>query len=369
MLIFSLIVSAIVLLAVNLFACQAKYPLPRIIPLSIGVAVIFSGLCLIQLPPVLLQAVSLIVIALVWAKWHWRPRTFVQLSCAATLAVYGILGFIAFHRTRHLQEAFPYVSMQDRLPSPRVARSPVSLPPSAARHLTGLEDRIEKDDGYGWRQRWASSLRILHEDTVQVFVDQQGFGVARMPRVTALMLQSRMSQRPPIPQPGPPSPSPWGTELARTQPNSANAADGWYSLHENSVFDFINLDGFGFVKDRRHVVGFQEHQFSQLPETPMKWRIQRLDLVGLILHETPVVYLSEHLPRMAELRAAPTRSLDEFETAGLAALHKGEELFVRDRGKERRMLGAVRAVRQCLSCHDGERGELLGAFSYVLHAD
>jgi hypothetical protein len=30
------------------------------------------------------------------------------------------------------------------------------------------------------------------------------------------------------------------------------------------------------------------------------------------------------------------------------------------------MFGAVRAAKQCLKCHFVQRGELLGAFSYVL---
>ncbi len=30
------------------------------------------------------------------------------------------------------------------------------------------------------------------------------------------------------------------------------------------------------------------------------------------------------------------------------------------------MLGALRAARQCTKCHQVERGELLGAFSYNL---
>jgi hypothetical protein len=94
--------------------------------------------------------------------------------------------------------------------------------------------------------------------------------------------------------------------------------------------------------------------------------LQRIDLIGLVVHEEPVVYVSDFLPRMDELRAAPTRPVDEFEAAGLRALERGEELFVRDQGRERRMLGAIRAVRQCVSCHECERGDLLGAFTYRL---
>ena len=31
-----------------------------------------------------------------------------------------------------------------------------------------------------------------------------------------------------------------------------------------------------------------------------------------------------------------------------------------------RILGAIRAAKQCVDCHGGERGALLGAFSYTL---
>jgi mono/diheme cytochrome c family protein len=33
------------------------------------------------------------------------------------------------------------------------------------------------------------------------------------------------------------------------------------------------------------------------------------------------------------------------------------------------MLGAVRSTRQCVACHGGDRGDLLGAFSYALVSD
>ena len=47
---------------------------------------------------------------------------------------------------------------------------------------------------------------------------------------------------------------------------------------------------------------------------------------------------------------------------GLATLRKGEDLYVR----EDRMLGSIRSTKQCIACHGGERGVLLGAFSYTL---
>ena len=70
---------------------------------------------------------------------------------------------------------------------------------------------------------------------------------------------------------------------------------------------------------------------------------------------------------MEILNELPTRSLDLFESTGLEALAKGDELFTRSRNGVVRMLGAVRAKSDCLSCHDNKReGDLLGAFSYTL---
>ena len=61
-----------------------------------------------------------------------------------------------------------------------------------------------------------------------------------------------------------------------------------------------------------------------------------------------------------------TRPLDIFETAGVAELRQGKDLFVRPRGNVIRMLGALRAGAQCVKCHnDSKQGDLLGAFSYT----
>jgi cytochrome c553 len=66
------------------------------------------------------------------------------------------------------------------------------------------------------------------------------------------------------------------------------------------------------------------------------------------------------------LRDAPTRSLDTFEMAALADLRAGKTLATRDENARVRMVGAIRATKHCTACHACERGELLGAFSYLL---
>jgi hypothetical protein len=155
---------------------------------------------------------------------------------------------------------------------------------------------------------------------------------------------------------------------------------------EDSVIDFASPRGFGYIRDRQHVAGFEPHRFGQVPApvdgwrvqedlgdrfsrvpAPVqRWQVQTLDLVGLLLHEEPVVYVSDHLPQMSEVRDTPTRPLDRFERLGLATLRQGEELFVSRSGESLRMLGAISSTRQCIACHGGKRGDLLGAFTYTL---
>ena len=80
------------------------------------------------------------------------------------------------------------------------------------------------------------------------------------------------------------------------------------------------------------------------------------------------MYVLDHLPRMDQLSSdnAPTRPLDAFEIAALEQLRTKEDVVVEHKGDQYRMLGSLRAAKQCLDCHSVQRGELLGAFSYVL---
>jgi hypothetical protein len=97
-----------------------------------------------------------------------------------------------------------------------------------------------------------------------------------------------------------------------------------------------------------------------------RWLIRRIDLVSLLTHEQPVAYVSVNLPRMDELRGAATRPLTQFERRALTALRAGSNLQVDASADHIQMLGAIRAVKQCLDCHDARRADLLGAFSYRL---
>jgi hypothetical protein len=140
-------------------------------------------------------------------------------------------------------------------------------------------------------------------------------------------------------------------------------------LHDDGVLDFLNPKGFGFVKDRKHVAGFQKHGMTKVPEATTTWSVAHLELVGLVVHERPVVYITANLPQMDEVQDAPMRPLDSFELDGLDALRRGEDLYYRGAEEKGRMMGSIRAVEQCLKCHGGNRGDLLGAFSYGLRRE
>ena len=97
-----------------------------------------------------------------------------------------------------------------------------------------------------------------------------------------------------------------------------------------------------------------------------QWQIRRLELVSLLKHAEPAVYLSEHLPRMDELKKARTRPLGKFEAQALQSLQEGEDLVAEASTNRIVLMGSLRASKQCLKCHEQQLGTLLGAFSYEL---
>jgi hypothetical protein len=179
----------------------------------------------------------------------------------------------------------------------------------------------------------------------------------------------------PVPMPGDESPLANGT-IDAPPPTIGLRTFELAGMHLDAQVDFANPYGFGYFADREHVAGFVPHRFSRSPDpfhghqAPRdaklhgSWTTRKVELVSLLKHEQPRVYVSKHLPRMDELRDAPTRPLDAFEQEHLPALHAGEEIRTQDDGDRFRMLGAVRAARQCVTCHAVEHGALLGAFSY-----
>ena len=115
-------------------------------------------------------------------------------------------------------------------------------------------------------------------------ISRPGFGVARMPRLSEWMLKRGLREEEPVPQPGPRSTFSWSAGAGEMQspPRRETAArQDLLWMHRLGIVDFVHPGGFGFVKDRRRVAGFQEHQFSKVPKSAEPWALQTLDLVGL----------------------------------------------------------------------------------------
>jgi hypothetical protein len=366
MLYISLIVSALFLLTVNWFAGRAR---------SAGISIVCSSAAFVVgpaflmcvLPAVALQAVLICVATIIWRATHRGPAFFLLLSCGATTIAYGVSGAMALRYEREyarLRGRYPYESMEGRLPAPRAVPRGTSLPAATVERLSRLEGEIaEHANGYREFQ-----LKSLHERAVSLFINSPGFGVMRMIRPSESGLAVNLRRETVPLEPGPRSTSGWSPGELQLLPDAEEISLS--RMLEDSVIDFVNPRGFGYFKDRRHVTGFETHRFSRVPAPPaIRWKVQSLELVSLLLHDEPEVYVSSRLPRMDRLDGVPTRVLDRFERLGLDVLRQGEDLFTTQEGAGARMLGAVRSTIQCIGCHSGERGDLLGAFSYTLRSD
>jgi hypothetical protein len=360
----SLVLALVVLVAAHSAARPFPHPTRRGRFFGFGAGAVVAPLLLLGSSPVVAGLFVLLIPALAaWPLVRRRVPTFLPLSAAAVLIAYGVAGWYAVDEQTaadRLRQTYPVESMADRIPAPATGKW--RLPTAAVGRLDRFEQAVVRETGFPLR---TYQLRRLHEGTTDAFVNSPGFGVMRMmPGPTAESLKDR-SDRPETPsQPG--SPSVWGQgePFELSPPADRESLAG---LHTGGLLDFVNPQGWGYVQRRDRVAGFLPHRFSKVPEAET-WTVQRVELVGLLKHPEPVVYLSDRLPAMAELRDAPTRPLDAFETAGLEEVRRGDDGFAARRGDAARFVGGIRSARQCVECHGGERGDLLGAFSYTLRA-
>jgi hypothetical protein len=290
----------------------------------------------------------------------------------AAIAVAYALGlylvFLDDPRLVRLRERFPFESLESRAPRSREEyRSKGSLSKESAARLFTIEM-----DTTSSRYNRARKLQSLHERNIRLFADTPGFGVGRTARTLPasakeriIMMRDRANEA--VPQPASPEQLSEGPFVS---PNLRPwKEEGLHRMHIGGIEDFADGRTFGYFKDIQHVAGFEAHRFSKLPHPEERWEVRRLELVGLLMHAEPVVYVSENLPNMTELGGAPVRPLDSFESAALDALRQGEDLLVAEIPAGMRMLGAVRAVRECKDCHGSWNGDLLGAFSYTLRRE
>lgn len=338
MIAFSLVVSVGLLLTV-LVVCRHR-SLTEVAGL-LGIAGFCSGCLFLHLPPVIVQvAVGLVTLPLLVV-----PDRGVRMYRTATVSAFavgwGLAGFQAVTTEQdytRLRLLHPFESLTERMP-PR----PPGIPPAFdAGTLDVAETWYNKQEDFA--ENFFSGrtrlLRELHERQTLAFADAAGFGFERM--------------RPQRPN---------DRTLGDRRPPAAETNPSLDLMVRDTVRDFTDPQRWGYRKGER-VAGFLPHALRRPPGPAKDWAVETVELVGLLLAPDPQVYVSASLPRMDEVRHAQTRHPDGFESPALARLRAGDEL-VHDEPAGR-LLGAIRAAKQCLQCHGGDRGELLGAFSYRL---
>ena len=97
-------------------------------------------------------------------------------------------------------------------------------------------------------------------------------------------------------------------------------------------------------------------EFDRIAPADAVWLLRSLELVSLLKHDSPVVYVSSYLPNMEKLANVETRPLQPFENASLPRLEFDEDLVIAARTNEIRLLGSIRASASCLKCHEVEIG-------------
>ena len=342
-------------------ALTVALPLIRLFTLCIGsiatlivaVLLLFAAVIFAFVPPSSLNA---------------QVRVRVAMLCVSAAFVYAyIFGNGDVRRILAARKLFPIESIEHRL-NYEVAQAASRLPSASAPSILTKLDRDEQEyDRNGWRSH---QLRLIHNEEYERFVRAAGFGPVRMIRPRAESIANaplRDIEFDDLTPANDDAPQDWRAG------REGEASDSIGSAHEISRRDFFDPEGFGYIQTPRiAVAGFIEHAFHHNPlannNRLSKWRLQRLELVSLLKFDGPRVYVLDHLPRMDQLSSdtTPTRELNEFEASALEKLRSDEDLVVQNEGAEYQMLGSLRAAKQCLDCHNVQRGDLLGAFSYRL---
>lgn len=294
------------------------------------------------------------------------------------------------HVVAQLLRKYPFESLVPRLSGYLPTSSRRSTGPLSAEaehtldefeivtHMTGPFGEYGQIKRPGYIDR-GLILKDLHEGTVEAFAHQQGFGVYRMrsgphpliddhfPLVQPRDLPEYVDAKYDFSKYGP----------AMTPSHNLN------TMHTNMRNSFVFEYGWGYVRSKKEVAGFQSHRVGRIslydpwdaevhnhymhefePHEGKQWQIDSVQLVGVLKHKKPVVYVLENLPDMEEIKNAPTRSLSQWESTALDSLYGGNDLEVNRESSQIMALGAIRANTECLQCHEGRRGDMLGAFNY-----
>ncbi|HEX3659580.1 MAG TPA: hypothetical protein VHV55_27580 [Pirellulales bacterium] len=320
------------------------------------------------------------VAAIVCFFFNPKRAIVVALMIAALIGAYATIVHWQLGEIRELaklRQEVPIESLATRLAYERKRNTSSGAPaaPGATVRLSeAVGQQLDQFDERADLDYRSYRLKSLHDKYRYDFVLSQGFGPMRMAGNRMRREQIIVEDRGPILVEVPHEPAAGGSPepsarapQAKTQPISQTLQE----MHQEGMADFVDPERMGYVADLDHVAGFQSHRFTKMPARVDDawrggWKIERLELIGLLKYDQPTAYISEHLPRLDELGQLATRTLDDFETAALGRLRTSEDVVIAEEPGRIRMLGSLRAGKNCLQCHAVERGELLGALTYEL---
>jgi hypothetical protein len=405
-LLIAITVVGIVLVPANWFGTY--YLLPAALSLALVGASVWAyaaGRQVILFGLTIASAVLGFVFGLIPFAWHallilflsgqslWKKAGTRKFTVAALLIGVVPFGFVygpditLARRFSALRRRYPMRSVTSRLEYERQARGanlratrvqPAAYSAAVLADMEKMEQRLGFDNGLR-----IAALEQLHNATYRDFISRPGFGIGR---IRSLRLDPRLPQLSDIDLPPRKAVElPLAIEGTVRQVGPELLSD----VHRLAERDFLLRARIGYIRSRDEVAGFESHGFGNLnghllgidtyaswilgrpaaaveEARPSHWQVIRLELVGLLRHDEPRVYLSRELPRMDQLADASNRALDDFESGALPKIRSEENVVMDIAHDQIKMLGAIRAGNDCLQCHEGERGQLLGAFSYEL---
>lgn len=343
---------------------------------GIAAVAVFGAGCLLFSPGLIVQTLLTIVLCAICGIAGASRK--VAIGCAAFAAIAGLSVALGLEAKRlrafeAMRTQYPLVSLDDRLAYEK--RHLPKLDPNPVLS-TAVEAELALRESRNGRHTRTFMLQRLHNRSREQFEGITGAGAIRMNSML-LPIQLELPDEPPVPQPktesqpyDPADDSP-GQLLARGPADPAPEGQHLVEMHNRGLRDFLDNRRMGYIDPQGRVAGFASHRFAEAPtlfqpETAQSWETTRLELVGLLVYDEPVAYVTEHLPRLEEMQKAATRELDEFEKQALAELRTEKDIVTEFAPHRIRMLGALRAGKDCLECHNVPRGHLLGAFSYIL---
>ncbi len=290
-------------------------------------------------------------------------------------------------RHRALRERYPIENLAPRLEYENAvvgdSNTTFGAVYSTSKALSpAVSERLARSDADNSESYRAFALRELHRQQTSKFITRPGQGRRRVATPSELLeAEVPLAESLPLPQRDDESFIAIDGKTIRSKPLTEDdqhpeaaipEQDTLLKLHDDGLGRFANSYWWGATMGMQRAAGFVSHRFmAQMPSldssaADLAWSITRLELVSLLKHKEPRVYVSKELPQLEKLQSVATRELDQFEEQSLAKLWHDEDIVVVEESHHIRMLGSLRAQEACLECHSVKHGQLLGAFSYEL---